>query len=170
MARRAWLSIELWESLGPIVESVKSNTPILEQPEACGANRPADPRDKVVNHREFTEADRLRRDKVLAQKGWAAPDWLREWGGTGGTSVQRELIPQMNRTTDLAFASWLRPSARTATSVRPKAPQQYGSQMGLLHQPQSWISSQARRLIRPVSREKISPTSICQPYFDRSAA
>lgn len=33
-----------------------------------------------------------------------------------------------------------------------------------------WISSQARRLIRPARREKRSPSRICHPYFARSGA
>ena len=35
---------------------------------------------------------------------------------------------------------------------------------------QTSISIQARRRIRPVSREKRSPSRICQPYFARNAA
>src|SRR5215471_15017215 len=53
------------------------------------ANLPDDLRDKVVNYRELSRDDLLRWHKILARKGWVAPDWPQEWGGTGWNVVQR---------------------------------------------------------------------------------
>jgi alkylation response protein AidB-like acyl-CoA dehydrogenase len=39
----------------------------------------------------FVKEDHLRWQKVLAQKGWAAPHWPSEFGGTGWTLTQRHI-------------------------------------------------------------------------------
>jgi alkylation response protein AidB-like acyl-CoA dehydrogenase len=58
------------------------------------ANLPADLRDKVVNYRDLSKDDLLRWHKILAAKGWVAPDWPVEWGGTGWNAVQRYIFEE----------------------------------------------------------------------------
>jgi alkylation response protein AidB-like acyl-CoA dehydrogenase len=55
---------------------------------------PAELRDKVLNYRELTKDDLLRWHKILAKKGWVAPFWPKEWGGTGWTVVQRYIFEE----------------------------------------------------------------------------
>ena len=47
------------------------------------ANLPADLRDKIVSYRDLGREDLLRWQRILAKKGWIAPAWPQEWGGTG---------------------------------------------------------------------------------------
>jgi alkylation response protein AidB-like acyl-CoA dehydrogenase len=58
------------------------------------ANLPADLRDKVVNYRELTKDDLLRWHRILAAKGWVAPEWPEEWGGTGWDVTQRYIFEE----------------------------------------------------------------------------
>ena len=46
-------------------------------------NLPADLRDKVARYAHLSRDDLLRWHKILAAKGWIAPSWPQEWGGTG---------------------------------------------------------------------------------------
>jgi alkylation response protein AidB-like acyl-CoA dehydrogenase len=55
---------------------------------------PTELRDKVLNYRELTKDDLLRWHKILAQKGWVAPFWPTEWGGTGWTVVRRYIFEE----------------------------------------------------------------------------
>src|SRR5215468_12275608 len=57
-------------------------------------NLPEDLRDKVVNYRELTKDDLQRWHKLLAAKGWIAPSWPVEWGGTGWNAVQRYIFEE----------------------------------------------------------------------------
>ena len=59
-----------------------------------GANLPNELRDKVLNYRELSKDDLLRWHKTLAKKGWIAPHWPKEWGGTNWTVVQRYLFEE----------------------------------------------------------------------------
>ena len=59
-----------------------------------GANLPNDVRDKVLNYRELSKDDLLGWHKKLAKKGWVAPGWPKEWGGTDWTVVQRYLFEE----------------------------------------------------------------------------
>ncbi len=59
-----------------------------------GANLPAELRDKVLNYRELSKDDLLRWHKTLARKGWVAPHWPKEWGGTDWTVVQRYIFEE----------------------------------------------------------------------------
>ena len=59
-----------------------------------GANVPTELRDKVLNYRELSKDDLLRWHKTLAKKGWVAPHWPKEWGGTGWTVVQRYIFEE----------------------------------------------------------------------------
>jgi len=57
-------------------------------------NLPTDLRDKVLNYRELTKDDLLGWHKILARKGWIAPFWPKEWGGTDWTVVQRYIFEE----------------------------------------------------------------------------
>jgi alkylation response protein AidB-like acyl-CoA dehydrogenase len=59
-----------------------------------GANLPNELRDKVLNYRELSKDDLLRWHKTLAKKGWIAPHWPKEWGGTNWTVVQRYIFEE----------------------------------------------------------------------------
>lgn len=58
------------------------------------AHVPPDLSDKVLGYEELTRDDLLRWHRILAQRGWIAPAWPREWGGTGWTPVQRHLFEE----------------------------------------------------------------------------
>jgi len=53
------------------------------------ANLPRAMRDKVANYEELNRDDLLGWHRILAKKGWVAPAWPKEWGGTGWNVVQR---------------------------------------------------------------------------------
>ncbi|HTO13007.1 MAG TPA: acyl-CoA dehydrogenase family protein [Candidatus Binatia bacterium] len=57
-------------------------------------NLPDELRDKVLTYRELTKDDLLRWHKLLARKGWVAPFWPKEWGGTDWTVVQRYIFEE----------------------------------------------------------------------------
>jgi hypothetical protein len=57
-------------------------------------NLPAELRDKVLNYRELGKEELLRWHKILAKKGWVAPFWPKEWGGTDWTVVQRYIFEE----------------------------------------------------------------------------
>jgi alkylation response protein AidB-like acyl-CoA dehydrogenase len=59
-----------------------------------GANLPNELRDKVLNYRELSKDDLLSWHKTLATKGWIAPHWPKEWGGTNWTVVQRYIFEE----------------------------------------------------------------------------
>ena len=56
------------------------------------ANLPADLREKVVGYQDLSRDDLLRWHRILAKKGWIAPAWPQEWGGTGWNLAQRFLF------------------------------------------------------------------------------
>ncbi len=58
------------------------------------ANIPADLRSKVLNYEELSKEDLVRWHKILAAKGWVAPSWPKEWGGTDWTPVQRYIFEE----------------------------------------------------------------------------
>jgi alkylation response protein AidB-like acyl-CoA dehydrogenase len=58
------------------------------------ANLPQDLRDKIANYDELGRDDLLRWHKILAKKGWIAPSWPREWGGTDWNVVQRYIFEE----------------------------------------------------------------------------
>src|SRR5262245_38354994 len=51
-------------------------------------------RDKLLNYRELSKDDLLGWHRQLARKGWVAPHWPREWGGTDWTVVQRYIFEE----------------------------------------------------------------------------
>jgi alkylation response protein AidB-like acyl-CoA dehydrogenase len=57
-------------------------------------NLPADLREKVESYEHLSKDDLMRWHRILAQRGWVAPAWPREWGGTGWNLVQRYLFEE----------------------------------------------------------------------------
>ena len=57
-------------------------------------NLPAALRDKVARYAHLTREDLLAWHRILAAKGWIAPSWPREWGGTDWNVVQRYLFEE----------------------------------------------------------------------------
>jgi alkylation response protein AidB-like acyl-CoA dehydrogenase len=55
-------------------------------------NLPADLREKVTTYAHLSKDDLQRWHRTLAKKGWVAPSWPQEWGGTGWDPVQRYLF------------------------------------------------------------------------------
>jgi alkylation response protein AidB-like acyl-CoA dehydrogenase len=58
------------------------------------ANLPQDLREKVARYEELGREDLLRWHGILAKKGWVAPAWPKEWGGTGWNVVQRYIFEE----------------------------------------------------------------------------
>ncbi len=58
------------------------------------ANLPADLQHKVLNHRRLGREEMVRWHKILAKKGWVAPGWPIEWGGTGWNATQRHIFEE----------------------------------------------------------------------------
>ena len=54
------------------------------------ANLPPELKDKG----HYTKEELLRWHKILARKGWIAPAWPKEWGGTGWNVVQRYIFEE----------------------------------------------------------------------------
>ena len=59
-----------------------------------GKNLPDELRDKVARYEHLSRDDLLRWHRILAQKGWVAPAWPKEWGGTGWNLVQRYIFEE----------------------------------------------------------------------------
>jgi alkylation response protein AidB-like acyl-CoA dehydrogenase len=57
-------------------------------------NLPADLRQKMESYQELSKDELLRWHKILAKKGWVAPDWPTEWGGTDWNVVQRYIFEE----------------------------------------------------------------------------
>ncbi|HEX7559601.1 MAG TPA: acyl-CoA dehydrogenase family protein, partial [Usitatibacter sp.] len=57
-------------------------------------NLPADLREKVSGHAHLTKDDLQRWHRILAARGWVAPSWPKEWGGTGWDPVQRYIFEE----------------------------------------------------------------------------
>jgi len=58
------------------------------------ASIPADLRDKVLNYRELGKDELLHWHRILARKGWVAPAWPKEWGGTDWSPVERYIFEE----------------------------------------------------------------------------
>jgi len=52
-------------------------------------NLPADLREKTFAHQRMKREDYVRWHQILAKKGWGAPTWAKEYGGTGWSTLQR---------------------------------------------------------------------------------
>ena len=57
-------------------------------------NLPGELRDKVARYEHLSREDLLSWHRILAKKGWVAPSWPKEWGGTGWNVVQRYLFEE----------------------------------------------------------------------------
>ncbi len=57
-------------------------------------NVPADLRQKVLDYEELGKADLVRWHQILAKKGWVAPTWPKEWGGTEWNATQRYIFEE----------------------------------------------------------------------------
>jgi pimeloyl-CoA dehydrogenase large subunit len=55
-------------------------------------NLPASIREKGVAGRKLSKDDYVRWTRILADKGWAAPHWPREWGGTGWSPIKQSIF------------------------------------------------------------------------------
>ena len=55
---------------------------------------PPELRDKVVRYESLTKDELIRWHKILAAKGWIAPAWPQEWGGTGWNAVRRYIFEE----------------------------------------------------------------------------
>jgi alkylation response protein AidB-like acyl-CoA dehydrogenase len=58
------------------------------------ANLPAELREKGERYAHLSKDDLLRWHRILAKKGWVAPAWPKEWGGTGWNLVQRYIFEE----------------------------------------------------------------------------
>jgi alkylation response protein AidB-like acyl-CoA dehydrogenase len=58
------------------------------------ANLPQELKRKVETHAHLSREDLLRWHRILAHKGWVAPAWPKEWGGTGWNVVQRYIFEE----------------------------------------------------------------------------
>ena len=57
-------------------------------------NLPRDLKEKVDRYAHLSKEDLLRWHRILAGKGWVAPAWPKEWGGTGWNVVQRYIFEE----------------------------------------------------------------------------
>jgi alkylation response protein AidB-like acyl-CoA dehydrogenase len=57
-------------------------------------NLPAELHAKVASYEHLSREDLLSWHRILAKKGWVAPSWPKEWGGTGWNVVQRYIFEE----------------------------------------------------------------------------
>jgi alkylation response protein AidB-like acyl-CoA dehydrogenase len=57
-------------------------------------NLPQDLKEKVASYAPLSKDDLMRWHRILADKGWVAPAWPREWGGTGWNVVERYIFEE----------------------------------------------------------------------------
>jgi hypothetical protein len=62
-------------------------------------NLPNDLKEKADRYEHLSREELLRWHRILAKKGWVAPAWPKEWGGTGWNVVQRYIFEE-----ELGFA------------------------------------------------------------------
>jgi len=55
---------------------------------------PAEIRAKLIEDRHLGKADIVNWQRILNKKGWAAPHWPAEWGGTGWTPIQHYMFQE----------------------------------------------------------------------------
>ena len=58
------------------------------------AHLPADLKEKVASFAVLTKEETQRWHRILSKKGWVAPAWPEEWGGTGWNVVQRYIFEE----------------------------------------------------------------------------
>ncbi|MBV8166581.1 MAG: acyl-CoA dehydrogenase family protein, partial [Alphaproteobacteria bacterium] len=57
-------------------------------------NLPAKTREKVKGDHHLSKDDYVTWQKILYKKGWIAPLWPKEYGGTGWTPTQRHIFEE----------------------------------------------------------------------------
>ncbi|MEZ5651947.1 MAG: acyl-CoA dehydrogenase family protein [Burkholderiaceae bacterium] len=57
-------------------------------------NVPAESRRKVLEYEELTKDELIQWHKILAKKGWVAPSWPVEWGGTDWSPAQKHIFDE----------------------------------------------------------------------------
>ena len=57
-------------------------------------NLPDELREKVATYQELDKDELMRWHRILARKGWVAPEWPVEWGGQDWTVVQRYIFEE----------------------------------------------------------------------------
>src|SRR5579871_4675676 len=55
---------------------------------------PGDVKRKVLEHRRLQKDDIYRWHKALYERGWVAPNWPVEYGGTGWNAIQRHIFDE----------------------------------------------------------------------------
>src|SRR5262249_15153325 len=58
------------------------------------SNLPDELRQKMESYQELSKDDLMRWHKLLAKRGWVAPDWPQEWGGTDWNAVQKYIFEE----------------------------------------------------------------------------
>jgi alkylation response protein AidB-like acyl-CoA dehydrogenase len=58
------------------------------------ASIPPHLKEKVATYQELDREDLLTWQRILAKKGWVAPSWPEEWGGTDWNAVQRYIFEE----------------------------------------------------------------------------
>ena len=58
-------------------------------------NLPADIRGRVASYHKAGAEDQLVWQRILAKKGWGAPTWPKEWGGTGWSIRERFIFDEV---------------------------------------------------------------------------
>jgi alkylation response protein AidB-like acyl-CoA dehydrogenase len=58
------------------------------------ANLPRDLKEKVSAYAHLSKDDLMRWHRILADKGWVAPAWPAQWGGTGWSPVRRYIFEE----------------------------------------------------------------------------
>ncbi len=62
--------------------------------EFVARNLPADIRDRVLGFRRVGREDYVTWQRILHARGWGAPGWPRQFGGTGWTARQRTIFEE----------------------------------------------------------------------------
>jgi alkylation response protein AidB-like acyl-CoA dehydrogenase len=58
------------------------------------SNLPQDLKARMASYAHLSKDELLRWHRILAEKGWVAPAWPKEWGGTGWNVVQRYIFEE----------------------------------------------------------------------------
>src|SRR5690242_1114520 len=62
--------------------------------EFVAVSLPTDIRDRVLGFRRVSRDDYVRWQRILFEKGWAAPGWPTQFGGTGWNARQRTIFEE----------------------------------------------------------------------------
>ena len=61
------------------------------------SSMPAEIKHKADNFQDFDQAEIMQWHKVLAKKGWVAPNWPEAQGGTGWDVTRRSIFARLPR-------------------------------------------------------------------------